>query len=68
MHFVDDWIHEKKTLVPLKEIIAKMTADGENKDSVIYSLKILVKKGYLRRSSMTTNKTLFIQLRRVNGD
>lgn len=64
--FIDTWVHEKKTPVPLKEIIANMEAQNENKNNVIYSLKVLIKKGYIRRSDAISNKTYFIQLRTVD--
>ena len=65
MKFIDLWVHREKTTVPLKEIIAEMTIQNIDKNTTIYSLKILLKKGYIRRSSEISNKTKFVQLRRV---
>lgn len=65
MRFVDRWVHEKKTPIPLKEIIMNMKIEGIEKDTIIYSLKILLKKGYIRRAVTISNKTTFVQLRRV---
>lgn len=65
MKFIDEWISTKKTKVPLKEVIKGMNKKGIKSESTIYSLKILIKKGYIRRSVEVSNKTLFVQLRRL---
>ncbi len=65
MKFIDEWISTKKTKVPLKEVIKGMSEKGVKSESTIYSLKILIKKGYIRRSVEISNKTLFVQLRRL---
>lgn len=65
MKFVDFWVHEKKTPIPLKEIIIAMTKENIDKNTTIYSLKILLKKKYIRRAVTISNKTTFVQLRRV---
>ena len=65
MTFIQTWVHQKKTPTPLKEIIANMENNGVNKNNTIYSLKILVQKGYIRRSNIISNKTFFVQLRTV---
>ena len=65
MEFVQWWVHTKKTPIPLKEIIVSMKEKGMGKDTVIYSLKILVRDGFIRRAYTVTNKTSFVQLRTV---
>lgn len=65
MEFVGDWVRKKKTPVPLKEILSGMQAQGVNKNSTIYSIKILVSKGYIRRAYTISNKTFFVQLKSV---
>lgn len=65
MQFIDRWAHENRTPVPLKEIICEMIENGESKESTIYSLKILLQKGYLRRAVIISNTSAFVQLRRV---
>lgn len=65
MEFVQWWVHEKKTPIPLKEIIISMKDKGMGKDTTIYSLKILVQDGYIRRAYTISNKTSFVQLKRV---
>jgi len=65
MYIIDDWVHRKKTPIPLKTVITEMDKLKVNKDTTVYSLKILVKKGYIRRAYTISNKTFFVQLRRV---
>jgi len=63
MKVIEEWVHVKKTPVPLKEVIAEMVTQGVKKESTIYSLKILIQKGYIRRAYTISNKTYFVQLR-----
>ena len=63
MRVIEDWVHIKKTPVPLKEVITEMVNRGVKKESTIYSLKILIQKGYIRRAYTISNKTYFVQLR-----
>lgn len=65
MRFVDLWVHEKKTTVPLKEIIRYMSNEGIKSFTTIKAIGVLIKKGYIRRSEEISNKTYFVQLRRV---
>ena len=65
MEFIADWVHEKKTPVPLKEIISNMTKKEIKPDITIYSLNILVQKRYIRRAYTISNRTEFVQLRTI---
>jgi hypothetical protein len=65
MQFVDIWVHMEKTPVPLNEIIARMQADGIKSFTTINAINSLLKKGYIRRALTISNKTFFVQLRRV---
>ena len=65
MELIDVWVHQEKTPIPLKEVIKQMEKKGIDKNTTIYSLKILVKNGYIRRSLVISNKTSFVQLRRI---
>ena len=62
---VDEWVHEKKTQVPLKEIIYTMKKEGVLESTIIKSIGVLLRKGYIRRSYHPSNKTYFTQLRTV---
>ena len=65
MIFVDLWVHEKKTPVPYKEIITEMTRQGVILPTIIKALGSLLRKKYIRRAVVTSNKSFFVQLRRV---
>lgn len=65
MNFVDWWVHKKKTPIPYKEIIVKMTSEGVKDFTTIKAINALVKKGYIRRAYMISNKTYFVQLRGI---
>ena len=61
--FVGEWVHKKKTQVPLKEIISTMKQEGVLEATAIKSIGVLIKKGYIRRSYHPSNRTFFTQLR-----
>ena len=67
MEFVDWWVHEKKTTIPFKEIIKKMNTGGTNQKTTIYSIKVLLQKGYIRRSEFnrSNGKASFVKLRGI---
>jgi len=65
---VDKWVREEKTPVPRPYIINKMV-DNKIKDfTTIYTLNALIKKGYIRRSCVSSNKTQYVQLRTIRYD
>jgi len=65
MMFVDAWVHLEKTPVPQKKIILHMRAAGIKTFTTVWALNSLMRKGFIRRSCMITNKTFYVQLRRV---
>ena len=65
IEFIGIWVHKEKTTVPLKEIIAEMIRQGTKDATTIKAVNSLVKKGYIRRDSMRSNKTRFVQIRWV---
>lgn len=65
MEFIQGWVHTEKTPVPLKNIISNMETAGIKNFTSIKALNVLVRKGYIRRAHMISNKTFFVQLRRV---
>lgn len=65
MEYIDVWAHQKKTPIPLKEVIANMTKKAIKKETTIYSLKILRQKGFIRPAEIISNRTFYVQLRRV---
>lgn len=65
MRFVDKWVHEVKTPVPFRSIVDEMRKKGIPEITTRSSLNSLMKKGYLRRAVVTSNKTFYVQLKRV---
>lgn len=65
MLFVDQWVRIEKTPVPQKEIISNMRLKGIHDFTTVWSLNALLRKGYIRRAYMISNKTYYVQLRRV---
>lgn len=65
MKFVDVWVHEEKTPIPLKEIIAEMKRQGVKDFTTVNAINGLLNKGYIRRAVTISNTTSFVQLRRV---
>jgi Fe2+ or Zn2+ uptake regulation protein len=65
MHFVDRWVKKEKTPVPHSEIIKTMKGEGVKDFTTYNALQSLMKKGYLRKAIITSNKTFYVQLRRA---
>ena len=65
MKYVDYWIHTQKGPIPQKEIIIKMKEAGVLECTTVNALNALLRKGYLRRAYTISNRTFYVQLRRV---
>jgi len=65
MKFVDWWAREKKTPIPRKEIIEEMESQGITFSTTRNAINSLLKKGYIRRAVMASNKTFYVQLRGI---
>lgn len=65
MQYVDAWAHKEHTPVPLRNIIEEMNRQGTKKPTTIHAIGVILKKGYMRRSVTISNKTSFVQLKRV---
>lgn len=65
MKLVDEWAHNNKTPIPLKLIMTTMEEKKVLRPTIIKALNSLLKKGYIRRANIISNKTYFVQLRRV---
>jgi len=65
MRFIDLWAHEKKTPIPLGEIIAQMKGEGIKDFTTANAVDSLLRKRYIRRAITISNKTTFVQLRRI---
>lgn len=66
MKFIVEWVRNKKTTVPQKEIVSAMAKQGIKIDSVKFALKNLLAKGYIRRSlHPEKNRVEYVQLRNL---
>lgn len=65
MRFVDLWVHEKKTIVPQKEVILQMSQRGVHYKGTVNALNGLMNKGYIRKAYNTGNRTSYVALRRI---
>lgn len=65
MKHVDVWAHTNKTPIPLREIITHMQGEGVKDFTTVNAINSLLRKGYIRRAVTISNKTFYVQLRRV---
>ena len=65
MRFVDYWVHVEKGPIPRKVIIDQMIERNEKERTVENALNGLLNLGYIRRAVITSNKTYYVQLRRL---
>ena len=65
MLYIDDWVHEKKTPVPHKEILKEMTSRKVHTFTTANALMVLLRKGYIRRGYSGSNRTFYVMLRNV---
>lgn len=67
MRLVDFYVRQKKKPIPHKYIIYEIEKrDGINETTITASIRMLVKKGYIRKAIIMSNKTFYIQLRTIN--
>lgn len=67
LEFITLWIKKEKTTIPLKEVVVRMETKGVKDYTTKNALAVLVRRGYLRRSSFSGGHkgTRYIQLRSV---
>jgi len=63
--FISCWVHENKNPISRSDIILEMLDRGIKDFTVINALNSLQKKGYIRRSTLRSNKTSYIMLRSI---
>jgi len=63
MKYIMGWVREKKKPVPYHKIIVYMKKQAKKEPAIAYALHSLVRKGYIRRTYFTSNKTFYVQLR-----
>lgn len=65
MDIIDTWAYSHKKPISLKLIMSRMKRKKIIPATTIKSIEVLLKKGYIRRANTISNKTFFVQLRRV---
>ena len=65
MEFVITEIKVKKVPVPRQEILRQMATSEVKGFTVANALDSLIKKGYIRRSSVVSRTTSYVQLRGI---
>ena len=63
--YIDYWVHVEKSPIPQKNIINEMESHGDNNRTVTNALNGLLRLGYIRRAMIISNKTFYVQLRRL---
>ena len=63
MTFICNWVKEKKTPVPHKEVIREMKTRKIHDFTTYNALMVLLKRGYIRRAYTNSNRTFYVQLR-----
>lgn len=65
MNLIQDWVKNQKTPVPHKQILILMKEQGVGFPTTVNALNSLLHKGYIRRAVMISNKTFYVQLKRL---
>jgi hypothetical protein len=65
MNLIDEWVRTQKTPVPHKQILKSMKEQGIGFPTTVNALNSLLHKGYIRRAVMISNKTFYVQIRRI---
>lgn len=65
MTCIESWVKNEKTPIPRKIIIETMREKGNKEPTIVGALNSLLNKGYIRRAVTSSNKTYYVQLRRV---
>lgn len=65
MLFISRWANENDVPIPRKMIVDEMIGQGTKSFTAVNALNSLLKKGYIRRSIQTSNKTSYVKLRGI---
>lgn len=65
MCFIGEWASNNETPILRSQIISEMVKNGAKDFTVVNSLNSLLKKGYIRKSTIRSNKTSYVQIRKV---
>ena len=65
MVFIDEWVNENDFPISRSSIVSEMVSRGFKGFTVSNSLNSLQKKGFIKKSSVRSNKTSYIQLKSI---
>lgn len=65
MCFISQWVSNNDIPILRSVIVSEMTKDGLKEFTVTNALNSLLKKGFIKKSTIRSNKTRYIQLRSV---
>ena len=65
MEVIDTWVRSRKTPVPHHEIIVVMRARGVKEFTTVNAIGSLLKKGFIRRAVVISNKSSYVMLRSI---
>ena len=63
MRYIHCWVMEKNTPVPQKDLLKDMVNDTRKKSTIIHSLNILLREGWIRRAITNSNITKYVECR-----
>ena len=61
MSFIHQWVIDKKTPVPQREILKHMKGKGYKKSTLVYALHSLLRAGWIREAVTRSNKTEYVE-------
>ena len=66
MIYISEWVRDKKTPVPHKQVLREFVIRGVKSFTVSNALNSLLHKGYVRRAFTQSNKTFYVQIRTLS--
>lgn len=66
MQFIQDWARDQKTPCPRQQIVLAMKKSSNTAGfTTVNAIEALIRKGYIRRATTFSNKTMYVQIRRI---
>jgi hypothetical protein len=65
MLVIQEWVREKRTPMPKKELFKKLINMDMADSTIRMVIRELLKDGYIRRAVVISNKTFYVQLRTI---
>jgi len=66
MVFIKQWADTQKTTIPQKEIIKNLRTYGVESYTILFAIKTLIDKGYIRKAySQQQNRSFYVMIRNI---